>query len=140
MKVLLRRYLGILLKPQEWIDMVLRVHNAYFQEVWVAILYPTTACNPSRYAKQGWWRVVPNATITVLGGDLTSEAMYYIHAQAGDGTSWGTDTYDTCPNEGFNVCSNEFPNSPSFGFFEVYARKINKTVNLIGSGQTTPID
>ena len=42
MKALLRRYLGILLKQQEWIDMVLRVHSAYFQDVWVAILYRTT--------------------------------------------------------------------------------------------------
>ena len=139
MKALLRRYLGILLKQQEWIDMVLRVHSAYFQDVWVAILYRTTSCNPP-YAKRGWWRVVPNATITVLGGDLTSEAMYYVHAHARDGTSWGTDTSDTCPNEGFHVCSNEFLNSPSYGFAEVYAKYPNKTVNLVGTGQVTQFD
>jgi uncharacterized membrane protein len=116
--------------------MALMVHNKYYQDVYVAILYPNSNCQPgSRWAKQGWWRASPGQTVTVVGGDLSPESMYYVHASADDGTSWGdAATSDTCPNEGFNICSSERRDAPSYEFFEVYSNQPNKTISLTGGG------
>lgn len=117
--------------------MALMVHNKYHQDVYVAILYPNSSCQPkSRWAKQGWWRITPGQTITVLGGDLSPEIMYYVHALSGDGTTWGDGaTSENCPNEGFNMCSFERRDAPIREFFEVYSNQPNKTIGLVGGGQ-----
>lgn len=117
--------------------MALMVHNKYYQDVYVAILYPNSSCQPnSHWAKQGWWRIAPGQTKTVVGGDLSPEYMYYVHALSVDGTTWGDGaTWDTCPNEGFNMCSFERRDAPRRNFFEVYSNSPNKTIGLVGGGQ-----
>ena len=44
------------------------------------------------WAKKGWWHLNPNETKIVLGGDLSSQWMYYLHAHSSDGTEWGSYT------------------------------------------------
>ena len=115
--------------------MALMVHNKYYQDVYVAILYPNSNCQPgSSWAKQGWWRVSPGQTVTLVGGDLSPEYMYYVHGHATDGTSWGDDTSDTCPHQAFNMCSTEARDAPLRQFFEVYSNQPNKTVSFVGGG------
>jgi len=116
--------------------MALMIHNRYYQGVYVAILYPNSSCQPkSRWAKQGWWSIGPGQTKTVVGGALSPEYMYYVHASADDGTTWGdAATRDTCPNEGFNICSFEARDAPTYEFFEVYSNNPNKTIALVGGG------
>jgi uncharacterized membrane protein len=116
--------------------MVLRVHNAYHTEVWVAYLYPSTFCSQNHgtsWAKAGWWHLNPNETKIVLGGDLSSKWMYYIHAHSSDGTEWGSYTYEYCPSQRFDWCTNISSNtSIKRNFDEVYSNKPDKTINLVG--------
>jgi hypothetical protein len=119
------------------------IHNAYRQDVWVAVIYPSSFCSTSEgtpWAKKGWWHISPGNRATVIDGDLSPQWFYYVHADAPDGTEWisssGSSTPDTeedCPYDKFDWCDNTSSStSVDYGFAEIYSSRPNKIVNLVG--------
>ena len=115
--------------------MVLRIHNQYSEKVWVAIMYPDAYCGAHEgqpWEKAGWLKVFAGDTVVALGGDVSPKWMYYVHAEADNGTEWGNDVPSRCPNARFEMCAdnNEDPEMPWRRFAGVHSSGSNLTVHL----------
>lgn len=116
--------------------MTLRIRNEYREEVWAAIMYPSQYCQQNQgvsWAKKGWWHLNPGETKTVLGGDMSADWTYYFHANAPDGTNWGSEIETPCPNEIFDWCDNtSSTTSVMRGFDGANSNSGELTVRLTG--------
>ena len=61
----------------------LTFNNKTNSNVWVAVAYPSG----SIWKSKGWWKISPNGSATVIGGNL-SKKCYYYYAYDADGREW----------------------------------------------------
>jgi Protein of unknown function (DUF1036) len=83
--------------------MWLAFQNNYSHGVWVAIGYYQPNCSDgSNWAKEGWWRLEPGQSATVL---WTTNEYSLFYAEADDGAVWSSPSYGTnLPLQAFDWC------------------------------------
>ena len=77
--------------------------NDYSSGVWVAVGYYWPNCpDGGNWGKEGWWRIEPGQSATVL---WTTNDYSLFYAEADDGAVWSGSSYSTeLPYEAFNWC------------------------------------